>query len=169
VAQIETLSDHEISNFIKNYRKKNQNQGGIFTLKELLIEEARRSKSAFGDRETVVAIINLCRNSEDNRVSYGDLYNHLSAGAKWKGNATQALMSKVLDKAIAYCFKNSLPILTVLVVRTNRQLSSEAIENIFVTAKEMGVDAGLNAQNFVHIQTLNSVEFLNRQIELPAQ
>ncbi len=165
---IENLTDEELENFVNNYQRARKTEGGKYPLSSLVLEQEKRKKSHFSGRETVEAIIRLCRQTREHHVTYGTLYSCLAPRAVWKGNATQSLMSKVLDKAAYYCVSNQLPILTVLVVRVNGKLSEEAVLNIYNYAKKFGLEVGFDPIAYIDEQVHQSLKFVSGEIELPA-
>lgn len=145
-------TSEQIDTLVQRYRERGKTEGGKFTLPELLLEQKRRIPSKFGGDEVVRGIIALAGKSSTGLVSYGKLYNYLSGGLPWKGNATQGEMSRALDRGIYHCFQNSLPILTVVVVRQNGKLAPEAIQNIYNECKELGIDVGISPTLFIETQ-----------------
>lgn len=135
------------------YLKHGRTEGGVYTLAEVKLEMRRRSPNPFGVRETAAKILELSAASSDGLTTYGDLWRAFRPSEPWKGNASVAIMSGALDRVIAYCVDNRLPIISVLVVRTgSRALSDQAVQNIYEEVKSLGVDVGLDAAAFVREQ-----------------
>ena len=66
---------------------------------------------------------------------------------------TLRVVADSLYRVIHYCVTNDLPILTVLVVRSNnRKLSGDAVKNIYNECRDLGVDVGLDPDAFVQTQ-----------------
>ncbi len=158
---IREVPDDGLDAAIKRYRERGLTVGGPFSLAELLLEQKRRSKSEFDGRTVVEAIINAARGSESCYTTYRELQEQLYPGESWKGNYSRSLMMQALDKAIHYCVGTKLPILSVLVVRSDdRKLSEQAIQNIYNECKEMGLDVGLEPEKFVSEQIALSKEWV---------
>ena len=78
------------------------------------------------------------------------------------GNASIKKIAKDLIAAVHYCVVNNLPIVTVLVVQTQtRDLSDQAIQNIYNEAAELGVNTGPEPAKFITDQKIASLK-LNR-------
>jgi hypothetical protein len=161
---IEDLTSEQVETMINNYRKKSVSIGGKFPLSALLLEQKRRVPSKFGGADVVKGIIDLAHQSTSGLVTYGELYKHLSGGLAWKGNATQSEMSRALDQGIHYCILNSLPILTVIVVRLNGKLAPDAIQNIYNECKDLGLNVGSEPDKFVTQQLELCRKFIAAQI-----
>jgi hypothetical protein len=158
---IREVPDDGLEAAIKRYRERGLTVGGPFSLAELLLEQKRRSKSEFYGRTVVEAIMYAARGSESCYTTYRDLHEQLYPGEPWKGNYSRSLMMQALDKAIHYCVGTKLPILSVLVVRSDdRKLSEQAIQNIYNECKEMGLDVGLEPEKFVSEQIALSKEWV---------
>ncbi len=150
---IRDLSDKELENFIRNYRKAGKTEGGIYTLAELLMEQLRRSGSVFSGKIVATKILTLAQSSDDNLTTYHDLWNDLYPDREWIGHNSKRIIKDDLDLAIHYCVKNKLPIVTVLVVpKIKRRLTEKAINNIYNRCRELGVQTGLIATEFVDQQ-----------------
>ena len=153
----------QIETLIARYRQRGVTEGGPFALSELVLEEKRRAPSNFRGADVVNAIVALARKASDGFITYGELYKLLSGGLEWKGNATQRQMGLALERGIAYCVENRLPILTVLVVKKTGSHSPEAVHRIYKEARDMDLDVGLNAASYVRAQVVSSKEFVMRQ------
>ena len=150
---ISDLSDKELDQFEANYRRTKKTEGGKYSLSEILLERNRRKPSPFGVREVAAKIIELAAASKDGLVTYGELWNAFSPNSPWEGHKNLRIVANSLYRVIYYCVTNRLPIITVLVVRANnRKLSDEAIANIYMECKELGVDVGLDPNAFVDNQ-----------------
>ena len=161
---VHDLSLEELQTMIQNYQRNKVAVGGIFTLAQLRLEEKRRAPSRFSGSEVVGGIIQLVRNSSDGLTTYGELYDLLSSGLRWKGNATQSEMSRALDRGIYYCAENSLPILTVLVVRQTRKLGPEAVQNIYDECKGIGIQVGVSPEIFIEAELKRCREFVASRV-----
>jgi len=150
---IEDLTDDQLKTLVENYRRNNRTEGGKYSLKEVLLEQRRRTPSPFGTREVAAKIVELARQSNDGFLTYGELWHSFRPDLPWSGHATQQIVAQSLFRVIGYCVRHKLPIITVLVVRgANRQLSPEAVQNIYNECKELGVETGLNPGAFVKDQ-----------------
>jgi len=150
---IGNLTDDQLERFAANYRRCNQTEGGKYSLREILLEQRRRTPSPFGTREVAAKIIELARQSNDGFITYGELRHSFRPDSPWSGHGTQQIVAQSLFRVIGYCVRNKLPIVTVLVVRgSNRKLSAEAVQNIYNECKELGLETGLNADAFVKDQ-----------------
>ena len=147
---IEDLTDGQLKTLAANYRRNNRTEGGKYSLRDVLLEQRRRAPSPFGTREVAVKIVELARQSNDGFLTYGELWRSFRPGLPWSGHGTQQIVAQSLFRVIGYCVRHKLPIITVLVVRgTHRQLSAEAVQNIYDECKELGVETELNAEAFV--------------------
>ncbi len=147
---IEELSDEQLNTLEVNYRRKNQFEGGKYSLAEVLLEKRRRLPSPFGAREVAAKILELSAKSDDGLITYVDLWNALRPTERWKGHGSLKILSNALSRTIEYCVKNRMPILTVLVVRgAQRRLSQEAVERIYAECKDLGIDVGLDPTAFL--------------------
>ena len=154
-------TSEQIDTLVQRYRQRGITEGGKFTLSELLLEQKRRTPSKFGGVEVVTGIIELARKSPTGLITYGDLYRYLSGGLPWKGNATQSEMSRALDLGIHHCVQNSLPILTVIVVRQSGKLAPDAVQGIYDECKELNVDVGISPELFVKKQRALCQDFID--------
>ena len=147
---IRDLSDEQLENMENNYRDKGVAEGGKYTLAEVRMEKLRRSGSVFSGKTVVTKIRTLANASDDGLTTYLDLWNDLYPDREWKGDNSRRIIMGDLDPALHYCVKHSLPIFTVLVVRTGRRdLTEKAINNIYDRCRELGVEAGPNSADFV--------------------
>jgi hypothetical protein len=150
---ITDLTDQELDQFERNYRRQNRSEGGIYTLSEVLLEKKRRRPSPFGVREVAAKIVELAAQSHDGLLTYGDIWHAFRPNVPWEGNYSQKIVADCLNRVIHYCVTNRLPILTVLVVRSNnRRLTLDAIENIVLECKELGIETGLDSSAFIQEQ-----------------
>jgi hypothetical protein len=150
---IENLTDDQLERFAANYRRSRLTEGGKYSLSEILLEQRRRAPSPFETREVAARIIELGRQSCDGFLTYGELWHSFRPNSPWSGRGTQQIVAQCLYRVIGYCVRHKLPIVTVLVVRgANRQLSAEAVQNIYNECRELDVDTGLNAEAFVKDQ-----------------
>lgn len=163
MAKIEDTSDEGIQTLIDRYRERQITSGGTFTLHELLLEQKRRGKSDFDGKFVFNAIKELLKESGVDLITYGQLHKKLYPGKEWAGNYTQSQMSRALDKAIYYCISQGLPIITVLVVRADERLSEKAVQNIYSECKDLGMDVGLSAEQFVENQIAKSRLFIQAE------
>jgi hypothetical protein len=150
---ISDLTDHQLDVLEANYRRAKKTEGGKYSLSDVLLEKKRRKPSAFGVRELAAKIIEMVRLSHDGFVTYLEIWKAFRPDVPWEGHKSLRLMSDSLDRVIHYCVTNRLPILTVLVVRTDtRTLTREAVEGICNSCRELGVDVGLDPKEFVDKQ-----------------
>jgi hypothetical protein len=151
------LSDEELERVKNRYLAANKQEGGPFTLREILLEQLRRKPSAFGVVETAKKIIEFAGQSKDGLVTYGDLWKAFRPGVQWKANYSRRVVADALYRVIYYCVRTKLPILTVLVVKGNtRTLSEQAIQHIYDECKVLGVDVGLNPREFVERESVRA-------------
>lgn len=144
------LNDKQLHSMISNYRSSGAVEGGRWPLSELLLEERRRKPTKFSPRDVAAAIVLLSRASPDGLVSYHDVWKTFLPDTPWRGNNPRRIMADALYRVIGYCVTHGLPILTVLVVRkSERRLSPEAIENIYRESRELGVEVGNDPIGFV--------------------
>src|SRR5260370_31668330 len=128
---ISELSDEELNTFESRYRVMAKIEGGIFYIREILLEKMRRRPNTFGTRETTAKILELSARSEDRLVTYGEIWKSFRPTSPWEGHKTQQIVANCLGRVVHYCVTHQLPVLTVLVVRgSNRQLSKEAVVTI---------------------------------------
>lgn len=151
---ISEFSDDELDTFEARYRAMGKTDGGIFSLKEILLERLRRRPNVFGTRETAAKIVELASTSLDGLVTYGDIWKAFRPDQPWEGHKTQQIVASCLGRVVHYCVTHDLPILTVLVVRgDSRQLSPEAILNICNECRELGLQVGPDPSVFIARQT----------------
>jgi hypothetical protein len=145
-------SDDKVASLIKNYRDRQKTEGGVFSLKELLIEQMRRKQDQITPREAALKIIE-CAASNGGAVTYGELWKELWPSKPWLGNHSRSIVSDLLDTVIGYSADNQLPIISVLVVNaSNRRLTPAAIKNIFEVCRELRVETGLVPEEFAEKQ-----------------
>lgn len=147
---ISELSNEQLANFQRNYDAQGVQTGGLYSLAEIKLELLRRSPSNLDPRKVASRIIELARDSDDGLVTYGELWQDFHPGEVWRGNADQQVIGNALARVVAYCIDRGLPIVTVLVVqKSGRKLSDQAIDNIFNEARDLGVETGPSARKFV--------------------
>lgn len=150
---IKQLTDEQLTVFEQNYRNKNANTGGKYSLSEILLEKLRRNRSPFGTREVAAKIVELAQQSQDGFCTYGQIWSAFRPNTPWEGNSTQSVVASSLGRVVHYCVTNKLPILTTLVVQTGtRKLSDKAVQNIYNDCRDLGVDVGLSPEGFVSEQ-----------------
>lgn len=155
------LRTPQLTAFIANYRKAGKTSGGKYSLAELLLEERRRSPSAFPHVEVARHILTGAKASDDGRVTYLEIWQAFRPGEEWKGNASVKVVGGSLGKVVEYCVRHGLPIFSVLVVPTGtRKLTNQAILNIYHECKELGVDTGNDAQAFIRREETRALAFL---------
>ena len=158
---ISDLTEHQLNVLEANYRRAQKTEGGKYSLSEVLLEKKRRKPSLFSVRDVAAKIVEGAGLSNDGFVTYLEIWKAFRPNVPWEGHKSLRVMSDTLDRVIYYCVKNHLPILTVLVVRTdNRMLSSQAVEGIFKSCRELGVDVGFDPKQFVDNQIELSRTFL---------
>jgi len=151
--EISNLTDQQIKTMIMNYDAAGKAEGGLFSLANLLKEQALRSRSDWDVRAVVSKILELSRSSLDGKLSYKALWEHFCPDQPWIGHGSLKVVGKSLGKVIGYCATHKLPVLTVLVVRQGeRRLSPDAVQNIFDESKRYGIDVGYDPQAFVKQQ-----------------
>jgi hypothetical protein len=150
---IKDFSDDELNTLEARYRSLNKTEGGLFPLKDIMLEKLRRKPSAFGTRETAAKIVELSAKSDDGFLTYGDIWKHFRPSTPWEGHKTLRIVADCLGRVVHYCVGNGLPILTVLVVReSTRRLSHQAVQNIYDECRELGLDVGDNPEAFIRTQ-----------------
>jgi len=150
VQTISLLTDDQLNNLENNYRRKNKTVGGKWTLQQAFDEKQLRLADENDPESLLRVIVANSRRSSDIRTTYADVYRAIRPNKKWTGNSSQRIVNRALHNVIKYCVANNLPIATSLVVQTaTRQLTQDAIENIYNTARSLDCDVGLNAYNFV--------------------
>ena len=160
---IADLTDKQLKTLQANYDSKGLKEGGKYKLSEVLVELLRRRPSKLDTVEVVQAILKLARESNDNRLTYKDLWHHFYPDQEWSGHGTQTVVKNALARVIGYCVSNSLPIITTLVVQgQTRRLSDLAITNIYKECMELGLDVGENPKHFVEVQIQSSLSLASR-------
>jgi hypothetical protein len=161
VKAIDELNDAEIAAFIKNYGRLGKTEGGVWPLSELHLEQSRRMSSKFPPKEMTDAILRLCRESEDRRVSYVAIWKAFEPETPWQAYHSQKQVTNGLYKVGAYCLDHGMPMLSVLVVpATTRVLTEEAVVNIWKFAKERGAAVGENAEVYVKNEAVRAVHMI---------
>jgi hypothetical protein len=150
---IKEWTDDKIQTLIDRYHKKDIVAGGVYSLRELLLEQMRRKQDQIQPRDVAAKIINLAGAAKDGVVTYGELWHEFWPTKEWKGNYSKKIMSNLLDTVIAYCVTNHLPLVSMLVVRQDsREIADNAIKHIAIQCKELGIDVGLLPERFVKEQ-----------------
>lgn len=163
---IEELSDKEIENFVRSYKREDKVEGGIFSLAQLQVEKLRRLPSMRSPREVTKFIIETASESSSGTMTYGEVWKFLSPGKSWKGNHSVKIVGNSLGAAIAYCIRHNLPLVSTLVVQAgSRKLSQRAIQAIYDDAKLYGLDVRVGANEFVDHQAQIARDF--RTSDLP--
>ncbi|MBR0925736.1 hypothetical protein JQ561_03885 [Bradyrhizobium diazoefficiens] len=143
----------ELDTFELRYRERGLTEGGVFSLKEILLEKLRRNPNPFGTVEVAAKVIELARASDDGLCTYGQIWSAFKPNTPWEGNHSQSVVASALGRVVHYCVTNRLPILTALVVQTGtRRLSEKAILNIYNDCRDLGLDVGLSPDGFVSEQ-----------------
>lgn len=159
------LTNPQLAAFIANYRKAGMTTGGKYTLAELLLEERRRSPSAFTPVEVARRIMAGAKASDDGRVTYLEIWQAFRPGEEWKGNASVKIVGGSLGRVVEYCIRNGLPIFSVLVVPTGtRKLTDQAIQNIYNECRELGVDTGIDAEAFIRREEARALAFVAQDL-----
>ncbi len=148
--QLNEISDRQLADNVRRYREAGKETGGYFSLSELLIEQRRRKPSPFPTVEVARAILELSRKSADGLCTYRDLWDFFCPGKPWVGHGSSTAVANSLARVIAYCVQNGLPVITVLVVKSGgRQLSPQAVQNIYSESRDLGVSVGHDPMAFV--------------------
>jgi hypothetical protein len=151
---LDEWTDAKLQALVDNYRRNGVEEGGVYPLSELLLEQRRRLVPEVPVTRVVDCILELSRKSRDGLVTYGEVHAELFPGQEWLGNASQRKMSLILDRVIGFCVEKKLPLVSVLVVRQSpRRLDPSAKTHIVSTAKSLAFDVG------------DSETFLQRQVE----
>jgi hypothetical protein len=145
---IDDLGDESIKNMIKNYEAKGLTTGGRFPLDVLRRELREREAKPLGVKATFDAIIDLVKLNETHTTTYLALWNRLSDGRRWEGNNTQQQLGKALGGVVAHCIGRQLPILTVLVLPRDGQITKKAKENIYKECIKLGIKTSRTADDF---------------------
>lgn len=155
---IQDLTDKQLETIKAHYRKAKKTEGGKYTLAEVLKEKLRRSGSVFSGKVVAAKILTQAQSSQDGLTTYGDLWDELYPDSKFSGHTSIKKIGRDLGAAVHYCIDHGLPIVTVLVVQKgNRKLSDEAVSNIFNDCRELGVNTGLVALDFIAQQKAKSL------------
>lgn len=164
---ISDLTDKQIESVVARYRTAGLTEGGKYSLSDLLLEQRRRKPTIFPPRDVAQTIIEKSRSSPDGLVSYGEIWNAFLPDRPWEANNSRRIVADALFRVIGYCVENGLPILTVLVVRkSERRLSSEAVEHIYRESRELGVEVGGDPLAFVTREREKALQLSLR--DLPA-
>lgn len=157
---ISDYTDQELENFKKAYLKAKKIEGGKFSLTEIELEMARRLPNPFGVRQLAAKIKELGSISNDGLVTYGQIWKEFRPGIPWKANYSRRVVGQALGTVIYYCIKKQIPILSTLVVAGGkRELTDQAVQNIYDECKKYGVDVGLNPRAFVVKEQKRAREF----------
>jgi hypothetical protein len=149
-AALKSLTDVQLSRMVKNYEDQDVVTGGKWPLAELRLEQSRRGPSQFDPKDIVEAIIRLCGEADDHKVSYKAIWNAFRPDTPWQAFNSQKQVTNGLYKVGSYCVDQGLPMLSVLVVPSGtRVLTDEAARNIWAFALSLGVDAGPDARAYV--------------------
>ena len=168
MADIADLTDAQIKVFIANYKAKAATHGGKWPLSVLQWEQAKRAKSEYEIIPLMTAILRLCRQSDDHRVSYGQLWKEMNDAPLPKGQAWAKPLTNSLGRVGAYCVDKGLPLLSTLVVDDQtRQLTDDAAHNIWAYMKDRGEDVGDSPRNYVDGQAGRAAEVVETQFAEP--
>ena len=156
---ISLLSDHQLEVFEHVYRESGFTKCACHPLAAVTAERCRRVAGGLTGSEIVQLILDMSQQNSDGYTTYLALYRAVFPGKPWRG--TQAI-KQVLHQAIIYCVDNDLPMVTALVVRSDtRELSRKALQNIYRSARDLGVSVGSDASDFVTTQILLSFDLFN--------
>lgn len=156
---ISERSNDYIRNFIAAYGREGGTDGGIYTLKELLVEQLRRSPRVRSPRDVLQFIVGTASASPSGTLTYKQLWQFLFPDTNWKGNHSVSVVSDTLNTVIAYCVQHGLPLATTLVVQASSgKLSDSAITKTYEEARQYGYDVGPVAAIFVAQQAERSRE-----------
>ena len=150
-ASMSRLSDRQIADNIRRYRERGLIEGGPFSLAQLLAEQHRRKKAGTLDTlATAQAIVALAKLSATGLTTYADLWSCLRPGEPWQLFPCRAEITNALERVQHYCLRNRLPLLATLVVnKSERQLTAAARANIAGWAREHGMAVGHDPDAFV--------------------
>jgi hypothetical protein len=149
IRRISDLTDEEITTFINNYFKRKVSTGGIFTLEELLIEQAQRLAKQW-NIPGLLRVILENRQVGDGLTEYKALWHVMFPDQDWKGRYSLWIVMEVLDAMNRYSVALGLPLYTALVVPcATRRLTRKAIENLYDRARELGRDVGPDVDSFL--------------------
>lgn len=153
---LKRLSDRELATLERSLLT-GPVRGVPFSLADVRSEIRRRQKHEWDPRRVAATILEQALSSPDGLTTYGELWNVLTDGKPWRGNAPRTVMARELGQVLAYCHQNGLPLLTVLVVtQADRSLSELAINGICQECIELGIDVGPDRRAFVEAQTAKS-------------
>ena len=135
--------------------------GGKYSLTSAILESHRRQSSEIEVSLLAKFIFERSKDSPDGLVTYKEIWEFFFPNKPWSGNHPRTVISNALYKVIFLCVSNSWPMITTVVVQTqSRKLSDDAKMNIFNEAKELGIDVGLNVDQFIAQQLELTKTFL---------
>ena len=147
------FSDKELAALERSLSEGQKATGVKYSLADVRAEIQRRRPHDFDPRQVAATILAQVQESPDGFTTYGRVWDAMTGGAKWAGNSTQSKMGRELAHVLAYCHLNKLPILTTLVVlKTDRTLSTKAIARICEECEALGLDVGPDRATFVSAQ-----------------
>lgn len=141
---IQGIETKDLEDLARRYEERKLTEGGIFSLREVKIELARRlAQHTIPTRALFDFIVCGVAASPDHRLTYLEVWENFHPGQEWKGNHSIKIVGKALGAVIGYCHESHLPIVTVCVVQKGSgSLSEQAEENIFNEARAFGVNVG---------------------------
>lgn len=166
VKSIQEVSDADLAQLVKNYKKYDKVEGGMFPLSEIYIEQRYRIKTDFSAEQIFEKILECSLISDDGFVTYLQLWTEFYK-KPWKATHSVNVVMDMMGKVIGYCVDKRLPIVTTLIVRTaNRKYTPKAAENIYSECRMLGMKIGdVSAKEFCRLEKEKSLEFARKLSE----
>jgi hypothetical protein len=162
---ISQLSNNELSQIEHNLIFA-QSPDEPYDLISVLCEKNRRAAPNFDGRDLTRLILALSRNSQDQFVSYKDLWEHCYPNVGFKGNNRVKEIMRILGISANYCMNNRYPIVTSIVVRKgDRKNTDKAKKNMREAARMAGVQPLYNTpEEFVDAHSNSTLQMSLQQI-----
>lgn len=166
VRSIKEVSDADLAQLVKNYKKYDKVDGGIFPLSEIYIEQRHRLKTDYSAEQIFEKILECSLKNEDGFVTYLELWTEFY-GKPWKATHSVNVVMDMMGKVIGYCVDKKLPIVTTLIVRTaNRKYTPKAADNIYSECKMLGMKiSDVSAKEFCRLEKEKSLALARARSE----
>jgi len=160
---ISRLSDEELTNLARNYRRQQKMSGGIWDIYEIVQERLIRNPEQEDPKALIHAILGECCYSPTGQMSHKKLWHMISGKKRWNPKKSYYVVQNALDRVTEFCVHYKLPIFSILVGSSDaRYVDDEVAVHIFDYCKKLGADVGDNPFAFVAKQLKQANEFIDK-------
>ena len=154
INKLSAIKDSALGSLIDRMRSAEDTSKAPYTLAELLQENRRRKPAGiFSAAEVGKLIIQLVAENGGQPVSYGEVWSALRPDEPWHMHKSRKEIGDVLDRLSFYCIRHGMPLIGTLVInKSEKDLTDPAKKNVYAAAKERGMDVGLDREGFVSQQ-----------------